>query len=308
MKVQIDKNQNKPIKLYNAKNKVNSSLLLGKKAFKNKIKIEVSEIVSIIAEFEKVVENNIDIKHEHSFIKYEIVDYLKEVNPDVIHSLKKKIVFSDQILNDIINNQEKSLTVKEISDKYRELVPMSNFSNETLKRYIKQNMKYKYQKCLLSNRKQNDEEHKYMHFVYCKLLSEALRNNHQIIYMDESTHNSRPNSIGMWMKKSSGTKRFNNGRIKSVNTIAAVSEFGLIYQESKSETFTSDKFIDFIKNLCYEIQKDNRFKEKFKNRQITLVLDNSKCHTSRKSIRFLKKCKLNCLFQPSYCPDRKSVV
>lgn len=98
------------------------------------------------------------------------------------------------------------------------------------------------------------------------------------------------------------------GRIPSITTLGIISEKGLMKFKCSSETLKAKDFIDFIKELEEELKFSNdEMRNLYYDKRITIILDNSKLHTSKASIKVLKKSNFNFIFQPAYSPFYNSI-
>jgi len=79
--------------------------------------------------------------------------HVENNNRNKQNSLKKKIMFNNNLLLKIIENQENSLTIKEIKEEYKLIYPYSKFSESTLRRHLINDLNCTFKKSAIFNEK-----------------------------------------------------------------------------------------------------------------------------------------------------------
>ena len=102
-------------------------------------------------------------------------------------SLKKKIMFNNNFLLKIIENQENSLTIKEIKEEYKLIYPDSKFSDSTLRRHLINDLGFTFKKSAIFNKKAFGIESKLLNLTFINKFCDLLKDNHEILYLDESS-------------------------------------------------------------------------------------------------------------------------
>lgn len=221
---------------------------------------------------------------------------------EIFYSLKKKMAFDSSLLNKIINNENKVQTIKEISNKYRSFFPKLKFSNSSLYRWIKQVMKVKFCSCKFENAKIMNKDKDLIDIIFIEKYIELISKEHVIFYLDEASFNEHKNSKKFWVTDNSEKLKINSGRIKSISVMSIISESGICHFETTRNKFNADIFLNFINKVNNILINNNQLKEKLLNGQITVIIDNSRVHSSKSIIKELFKQKINILFQPVYRP------
>lgn len=248
-------------------------------------------------------EINPEIKlDQKTWIEEKIENYINDSKKQV-HNERcgSRINFDKQLIEQIVYNQEKSLTLKEIIHRYKDAYKNAKFSYMTFYRCIRR-IGFRFVRKSVYNRKANYPKSENVNLLFIQKICECIENNHILLYCDESSFKDNKNTKQIWTIKNNPVKVVNNGRIPSVSVMAIISTTGVIHHKVTMETFTSNDFIDFLFETEKEIKKDQIMREKMENLKITVVLDNAKIHTPRCIKTRLKNSKLNILYQPVYSP------
>ena len=102
-------------------------------------------------------------------------------------SLKKKIMFNNNLLLKIIENPENSLTIKEIKEEYKLIYPDSKFSDSTLRRHLIKDLGCTFKKSAIFNEKAFGIDSKLLNLTFINKFCDLLKDNHEIVYLDESS-------------------------------------------------------------------------------------------------------------------------
>lgn len=129
----------------------------------------------------------------------------------------------------------------------------------------------------------------------------------KFIYIDESSFNNKKRRSKRWTKKHFFYAPLNNGRIKSLNLILAVSNQKVISFFINYRNNNAFSFKRFLICLINKLRYNEEYKEDFKNDRFCLFLDNCSIHKAKNVKNFLEKNKLNVIFCPPYHPDINAV-
>lgn len=292
--------------MFNKKNKpkhfVISSLLTAKKNMKKNLYFSKQEIIDL----KQVIDSNVCflplIKEKDQDIKNLINHFVSQQSVRHNNHYKRKIIFDDELLRFIINNNEQSLTIKEIKAEYCKYNPNAKFCLDTLRKYIQNKLNFSYKECKMKNIKTTDSISDLMMLTFINLYVRLIKDKHLILFADECSFNENKLTKKFWVDKINPIIRSNYGRLKSISVIGAISNTGLIHYSLNNKSNDSNSFISFVKQMQEICEKDNNISHFLNNRKATIILDNSKLHTSKIARRFLRKCRFNILYQPTYSP------
>lgn len=285
-----------------AVNNTFSCILEGNKDLKANIMYSNEEINSLVCTLTKYLGDKYIIKPEDESINNKVDEFLNKNTVSHKKKLKRRIIFDEVFLKEIINSPSDSLTICAIKEKYIQKYPKQSFSDETLRRYLLNVMDYSFKKCHLNNIKSTYPVSKFMMFCYIKRYIDLLKNNHVIIFIDECSINEHKNTSKFWVKKGECNIRYNQGRLKSISVIGALDQNGLINYSLNENSNTALDFQKFISLTELTLQNHSIYSDMLEKRKITIIVDNSKLHTSKLTRKFLKKSRFNVIFQPSYSP------
>lgn len=284
-----------------------STILTTKKFLKKKRSFQTEDIIKA----KKTLMDYIDLNKDNLYSSWSKEnrkqDRLNEVKTCKRASIKRTKSFDNNLILKMVDDPSYSFTLKEIREEHLKQYPLMNFSIETLRRHMKDSLNLSFGKIPLLNIKSQGREGEIMDIIYSLELSRRIDLGHKILYQDESSFKESKLAMKTWFKKSSKNVKYNNGRGKTLGVMAAISSEKVLLSKIHSNTFTSQDFIDFMIQLEENLENKQEYKDYLEQKKITLVCDNSRLHTSKKSINELEKLKIQTLFQPSYRPNTNSV-
>lgn len=217
-------------------------------------------------------------------------------------TLRRKKYFDDKILLSILDNTSKSLTLKQVKDLYNQYTGINNYSLTTLRRYIRNKLKYKFISVKLFNKRIDSDQANNIEIVYIEKYMELLKNEHVILFLDETSVCENNNNKKFWYNRKKENIIYNSGRIKSVSITGVISSEGLLYYKLNDIKNNAESFYAFIRDFEGKLKENDVFKEKLKERKISIILDNARIHTAKSIRKRLKELSFNFVFQPPYSP------
>lgn len=293
----------KLIKTKSSKYKIYSSLLAGKKDLKLGVNYNNEYANKLLKKLESYVYSNGNLVNEDIEICKKVNEFINSKLVPLSNNLRRRIIFDDLVLKKIVNNQTKSLTINEIRQKYMEFYTKPKFSNETLRRYMRKNLGYRYKQCYLKHNRSSQYEVTLMMINFITRYISILDEKHTIIFVDETSINDHRNTKKFWTQKNGPNVKLNYGRLSTISVTGAIDSSGLLHYELNKISNTADDFIMFISNTEKLLESHKNYSDQLSKGRITVILDNSKLHTSKKTRKNLKYSKLNFLYQPCYCPQ-----
>ena len=116
-----------------------------------------------------------------------------------------------------------------------------------------------------------------------------MKDNHEILYLDESSFQNNIISMKSWSRKNSKLKRSNIGREASNSVMAVINKSGILHYEINEGRNNSENFVEFMNNLEKKLKETEVLRKKLNRGQVTVILDNAKIHVSKNSRMNLKK-------------------
>jgi hypothetical protein len=229
--------------------------------------------------------------------------HLSSYNKKKGNFLKKKIAFDDNLLIKIIENPEESLTIKEIKNEYIKSYPNYKFSYSTLRRHLKFELGFSFKKSNIINERAVGPLANLQNLTYIEKFLEIIKENHEILYLDESSFTNNFISMKSWKRKNSNFKRTNTGRLASNSVMAAIYMGGILQYEINEGRNKSDHFVNFMNDLETKLKENEYFRRKLNIGKMTIILDNATIHRSKFVRKNLKKNSINRLYLPPYKPQ-----
>jgi len=220
---------------------------------------------------------------------------------------KNSIKFDDELLEQLLNNPDKSITLKEVYVEYKRHYDKAKFSYSTLYRYVTKKMKYKFKNCNIINKKSEYIYSSNVKLYFLESLCKCLLDNHIVLYLDEASFKENSLRKRFWVKKNNQEKKYSNGRTKSISMMVIIGKYGVVNSRLTTNTFDGKGFIDFLKETENMLDNNLEYKQKLKEKRITVICDNSRVHTKKENIKQLKSNGINILFQPIYTPTFNAV-
>jgi len=253
------------------------------------------------------LEEQIEIKKDPNNVIAEFLSNLKSHNQTNLNnkeiSLKKRIFFNNNLLLKIIENREESLTIKEIKEEYKMFYLNSKFSDSTLRRHLIEELGFTFKKSAVFNEKAFGIDGNLLNITFIDKYCDLLKNNHEILYLDESSFVNNMISMKSWCRKNTKVKRSNIGREKSNSVMAVINKSGILHYEINEGRNNSTHFVSYMNNLEIKIKQDENLRKKLNRGLVTVILDNAKLHVSKYSKRNMKKNLINRVYLPPYKPQ-----
>lgn len=128
-------------------------------------------------------------------------------------------------------------------------------------------MACKYQKNL------NVNEKIFKTYVLKKKL--LIEDNIKFIYIDESSFNNQKRQKRMWVPKHAPSFYLNNGRIKSLNLILAITNKKIENYFINKMSNNGESFLCFLKHLVQKFKSSEEYMIDYNNGQYCIYMDNT---------------------------------
>lgn len=289
------------------KTNVYSSIFHGDYLKKNDFQINSNafeENINFINEYYKLN----DLKDKSNEMIYSLNKFYKEFKQRRKPLLKNKIFFNNTELINIINNSKgKFISIKKIREEYLKKHNITSFSKSTLRRYLINQLGYIFKNVNIINKRALIVENSYYCYAFVNKFKEISNNDHIICYLDEASFNEHPKRKKLWYSNFYPFNVVNNGRINSISLMLLITKDQILHYELSENTNNSSNFINFIVEFENYLSNNSKHKDKYEQKKITIILDNSRIHICKSIIKELLKFKTNFLFLPPYQPTMNAV-
>lgn len=218
---------------------------------------------------------------------------------NVYEGLKKfsQIKRNNSPLVDFLQNKfqnEKSrhnLACIKLAEEYYN-TPGRKTNRQTICNLIRNQLGYCYRKTTVKNGKIKGNENILISYSFIKIISKCIFLGFKIIYVDESTISNKNNNYFCWRKKDEEIL-FNFNDCKRASIIMAVDENDVIFYQINKENTSSEKFLEFMKEL-------NKKLYNIKYGKYVLVLDSLSSHKTNDLIEYYSNNRINVIFNSPY--------
>ena len=124
-----------------------------------------------------------------------------------------------------------------------------------------------------------------------------------IIFVDECSFSEKSLSKKIWSSDQINNFKYNNGRIASVSIMAAISNKEILQLKFNRGTNCAIDYYNFLAELKEKFMNNSDLKKLYKNKKITIILDNATIHTAKSIRRDIRDFKFNFLYLPCYSPQ-----
>ena len=184
-----------------------------------------------------------------------------------------------------------NLTCRKLAEEYYNTTGRKT-NRQTICNLIRNQLGYSYRKTTVKNGKINDNENILISCSFIKIISKCIFLGFKIIYVDESTISNKNNNYFCWRKKDEEIL-FNFNDCKRASIIMAVDENDVIFYQINKENTSSEKFLEFMKEL-------NKKLNNIKFGKYVLVLDNLSSHKTNDLIEYYSNSRINVIFNSPY--------
>lgn len=222
---------------------------------------------------------------------------------DKISSYENSISEKDELSTYIKNFFETNLnrdciSCRKIASKYLSDTG-KKVSKSRIHNILKNKLDLRYLKSTIKTKKIKDNRNILISLCYIKIIIKCLLLDFKLIFVDESKIQANNNNYRTWRKKDE-VIYYNIENKKPKNLIAAVGENEIIYYEINDENTNENVFLNFMKNLKFNL-------EKLKIDKYAIILDNFAGHKTPSLLEYYKEKKLNIIFNSPYQSNFNSI-
>ena len=219
----------------------------------------------------------------------------KSLVDELFNSYKKPIERSPLelfLLEEYSKSENRAnFTCRKLSRKFMEITNQ-RISKSTINNILKNKFGFKWKKTVIKNSKTKRPQNIMMSLVFIKIILRSMVQQFNIIYCDESAIQSVNNHLKIW--KSPEEEFYAPIAHKTkYNLIMSISAAGIIHYNINIENTTTNKFLEYMKELVEIINKKNI-------RPYLIVLDNLSVHKTKDLLDFYKSNKVNIVFNSPY--------
>lgn len=233
-------------------------------------------------------------------------DELIEIDKDLADKLNSYFNINQQdtplskyIKDKISNSNDRSnISCRKLSNEYFK-EKGEKVSKSTIHNIIKNQLGYRFLKTTLKNNFIKKDEGILACLCFLKIYVRCMKYNFHPIFIDETKVELINNHYRAWRFPGEELLFGNTVKAKNNLLLAVGTDRVFSYKMTKDNT-TSDIFLDFLKDLAKEINKDTQ-------KKYFLIMDNFRCHKTENVIEFLTKSKLNTIFNAPYYSSFNSI-
>jgi len=171
-----------------------------------------------------------------------------------------------------------------------------DISNSTISRFLKQEkITLKRVKCISAE--QNTMETIEMRKEYAKEMLDIIREGRkEIIYVDEAGINLTSRTMRGWSKQGTEAIVEVQGKNKRISICCGINEKGIVYFETRKQTFDGIGFGMFLERLIAKREREDETKE------FVIVMDNASIHHVDLITNIINETKHEIIYLPPYSP------
>ena len=124
-----------------------------------------------------------------------------------------------------------------------------------------------FKKSAIFNEKAFGIDSKLLNLTFINKYCELLKDNHEIIYLDESSFQNNIISMKSWSRKNSKLKRSNIGREASNSVMAVINKSGILHYEINEGRNNSTHFVKYMNNLEKKNESERSFAKEIESRR-----------------------------------------
>jgi len=199
----------------------------------------------------------------------------------------------NNIIKEVKKNSSKSITLKQIKQKY-EAIYKKNISLSTISRILRNHLNLHFIRKKPKNPKIIKKNYKFMHLLFLKAIMRAIKENYNIIYVDETGCYLENNNYRDWFNKKDSLIRGGESNLKNkINIIAAIGLKEIIYYKIVESSVDSKEFSEFMIELSKRLNEEQK-------RKSLIVLDNASYHKTKEVIKVYHENKLKIITNIPY--------
>lgn len=243
--------------------------------------------------------NNFELKYkEFLFQKY---IQSQETIPFINNRYKQRNLIEKEVVESIIEkNKNTSFSIRNIYEQYNENYGPLNFSKETLYKFMKEDMHYKYVTIKEKNKNFFTRKNKNIRKVLVQKLNELIAEDELIIFSDETTFNNKSYAIKTWRNPSQKSLFPVGCNKKRLNLILATSKDEIIYYKYYQKNTNTNVVVDFYNEVLKKLKRHEKYSNLLSQRKITFYLDNATYHHGNKLKEFFFLNNLKILYGAPY--------
>lgn len=191
-----------------------------------------------------------------------------------------KNLFKKELIMDIFKEakeHKKILKIRIIEESFQKKHKI-NFSNESVRRYIKEELGCKFKKIKMKNKKVLEIQNKLCRKSFLENFTKIFQKNFNFLFLDESGFGNNKKTRKGWVYNTANSEIFNNGRLKQLNFLLVHDFYRVIKYTINEKSFNRYYFLKFLKELVEHIKKDFDLRNYLKSKKICLIMDNVRFH------------------------------
>ena len=191
--------------------------------------------------------------------------------------------------------------------KYKKKTNFGDFSIQTLWKFLKKRMNFRFRKVTLVSTKRRQNRFNVMNHLFSKKYIDHISKNKSIIYIDECSFHGNNHKLRTWHDGNTEEIVYHPGRFKSFCLVAAMDEEKMVHYQLIDNTMKANDYQKFLDDLLKKLEENNLHLGPFQKKTHVLYMDNARTHTSKKFLDYLKDKEIEVLYAIPYTPERKAI-
>lgn len=213
---------------------------------------------------------------------------------------KRNLIETEKVKEILEENNGTNLSIQKIYELYKDRYGPVSFSKVTLYKFIKFNMNYRYITLKGKNKKYFTKKNTNIRKILIRKLIEVIYDDEIIVFLDETTFNQRNKRIKAWRSINDKNDYPEEGIIKRLNLILAVTKNEIIYYEYYTENTNTLVFTNIFEKILIAIKMNMKYNKLLQNNKICFYLDNATYHHGKVLMNFFFLNNLKIIFGAPY--------
>lgn len=269
------------------------------KDLENSLKSNLEKINRFILDKGFKIQNN-DEHSDYNLAK-EVSQFLKRKKELETNTHRRRSKFDLSILESMFDMKNYIYpNSKIIRSRYEIFTNSKPPSKSHISQILNKKLKIRYKKQSFSHLNTTSECSKIQKLLFIHKLSQDLSDKKNLIYIDATKFKNDKNSQRFWQSSKGTYKFFNNGRVKGLNVLGALSEERILYLHYCVTNVDTNEFLTFLKKL-----EENIINLDIKDP--LLIIDNCAYQKGKEVKKFVKTSIIKMLFLPCYYPSYNAI-
>jgi len=214
----------------------------------------------------------------------------------------------ERVIKQILNeNKGHHISIKKIKEEYKRKTNFGDFSLQTLWKFLKKRMNYRFRKVSLVSSKRKQNRFNVMNHLFSKKYIDHISRNKKFIYIDECSFLGFNHKLRTWHDGKANETIEHCGRFKSFCLVAAMDEKEMVHYQIQDNSMKANDYLKFLKELLKKLEEKNKLLNPFRKETNVLYMDNAKTHSNKTVLEYLKDQEIETIFAVPYTPELNAI-